>query len=175
VRHFAFALVLTFCLGPLQGATLERLSMDDMIAKSTAIVHARVNGSFGAFQGPLIYTHYKLQVSETLKGAAVAEVLVPGGTANGARQSIPGAPALADGGDYVIFLWTGKAGDTQIIGLTQGLFSVAKAGGADPTVTRAASTEVMLEAGTGQVVKDETLVMKLSELKARVAAGLVTK
>ena len=35
-RHFMLALVLTFCMLPLQGATLERLSLDDMIAKSTA-------------------------------------------------------------------------------------------------------------------------------------------
>ena len=43
-RHFMLALVLTFCMWPLQGATLERLSLDDMIAKSTAIVRGKVTG-----------------------------------------------------------------------------------------------------------------------------------
>ena len=161
-------------LTPLPGATLERLSLDEMAAKATAVVRAKVTGSYGAFSGPLIYTHYRIQVTERYKGAGAspAEVWVPGGVANGLRQVIPGAPQLAEGGEFVFFLWTGKTGETQILGLTQGFFSVAKGEAADPSVTRAASTEVMLEPGTGQVVKDDTLVLRLSELKTRIAAAL---
>ena len=43
-RHFIHALVLTFCMLPLQCATLERLSLDDMVAKATSIVRAKVTG-----------------------------------------------------------------------------------------------------------------------------------
>jgi hypothetical protein len=59
-----------------------------------------------------------------------------------------------------------------VIGLTQGVFSLAKDHPADPTATRTASRELMLERTTGQPVKDQTLVMPLSELRTRVAAIL---
>ena len=39
-----------------------------MIAKSTAIVRGKVVSSWAGFSGPVIYTHYTMQVSEQLKG-----------------------------------------------------------------------------------------------------------
>src|ERR1043166_7053663 len=95
-RHFMLALVLTFCMMPLQGATLERLSLDDMVAKSTAIVRGTVTKSWAVFNGRDIYTHYNIEVSERLKGAAQGsiEVVVPGGAANNLRMSYAGAPTL---------------------------------------------------------------------------------
>jgi hypothetical protein len=175
-RHFKLALVLTFCMMPLQCATLERLSLDDMISKSTAIVRGTVAGSYAALSGPAIYTHYSIQVSERLKGGGSGsiEVVVPGGVANGLRMSVSGAPVLSPGDEFVFFLYTGKSGITSIVGLTQGLFSLGK-GGSDPTATRTASRELMLDRTTARPVKDETLVMPLSELRARIAGGLKSK
>lgn len=49
---------------PLAGATLERLTLDDLTAKSTAIVPGKVISSYASFRGPIIYTHYEVQVSE---------------------------------------------------------------------------------------------------------------
>ena len=71
----------------------------------------------------------------------------------------------------MFFLWTSKAGLTQVIGLTQGLFAIAPGGSADPSVTRAASTELMLDTNTGHPVKDQTLVMKLSDLRTQIGKG----
>jgi hypothetical protein len=167
-RHFMSALVLTFCMSPLQGATLGRLSLSDMIGKSTSIERAKITSSYAAADGPVIYTHYKLQVSEQLKGFVVSEIVVPGGTANGIRQFFAGAPQFQTGDEFVFFLWTSKSGLTQVMGLTQGLFTVAAGGGADPTVTRVASEELMLDTGTGHPVKDQTIVLKLSDLRAQV-------
>ncbi len=174
-RHFMLALVLTFCTGPLQCATLERLSLDDMTAKSTAIVRGKVTGSYSAFTGQIIYTHYSVSVSERFKGPnqAVVDVAAPGGTANNLKQTFSGAPELKIGSEYVFFLWTSKSGITQVIGLTQGLFSLAAPDDSgDPVATRAASRELMLAPGTGLAVKDETLTMRLSELRSRIAAVL---
>ncbi len=172
-RHFMLALVLTFCTGPLLCATLERLSLDDMIAQSTAVVRGKVTNSYSAFTGRIIYTHYSVQVSEQLKGSArnTIDVAVPGGAANNVRQSFSGAPELQIGQEYVLFLWTGRSGMTQVIGLTQGLFSVAPDSTTDPVATRRASRELMLARGTGQPVKDRTLVMRLSEIRSRIAAS----
>lgn len=166
------ALVLTVCMSPLQGATLERLSLDDMIAKSTAIVRGRVSSSNAVAAGPVIYTQYTIQVSERFKGqtADSVQVSVPGGTVNGLRQSFSGAPTLNPGDEFVFFLYTGRDGRNSIIGLTQGLFSLDAS--ADPVSTRAASHELMLDRQTGRPVKDQTMVMRLSELRGRIAAGL---
>ncbi len=94
-----FALFLIAGWLPLQCATLERLSLDDMIARSTAIVRGKVTSSYAAFSGPVIYTHYTIQVSEQYKGAGQAsvEVVIPGGTAGNLRQSFAGAPTLTPG------------------------------------------------------------------------------
>lgn len=168
-----FMLVPLLCvwIAPLQGATLQRLSLNDMIGQSTAIERAKVVSSFASSEGPVIYTHYKLQVSEQLKGQAISEILVPGGVANNIRQFFAGAPQFQPGDEFVFFLWTSKAGLTQIIGLTQGLFAVTPGGAADPSVTRAASTELMLDTTTGHPVKNKTLVMKMSDLRTQIGKG----
>ncbi len=175
-RHFLLTLsaVLTFCMVPLQSATLERLSLDDMIGKSTAIVRGKVTSSWAAFSGPVIYTHYRVQVAESFKGGnqTTVEVMVPGGEANNLRQSFAGAPQLNPGEEYVLFLWTGKTGTTMVIGLTQGLFSVDREMVVDPLATRRATRELMLDPSNGKPVKDQTMVMRLSELRSRISTTL---
>jgi len=173
-RHFMLATVLTLAMGPLQCATLERLSLDDMIVKATSIVRGKVSTSYAAFSGPVIFTHYTIQISERYKGSGgnSVEVLVPGGSVNGQRQSFAGTPSLNRGDDFVFFLWTGKTGATQVIGLTQGLFSIAPDGSADPVTTRSATRELMLDSGSGRSVKDQTLKMRVSELRTRIASAL---
>jgi hypothetical protein len=167
-------LILAYCAVALPAATLERLSLDDLITKSTAIVRGKVLNSYTATNGPVIYTHYRVHASETLKGPAsgTVEIQLPGGVANNLRQSFAGVPLFKAGDEYVFFLWTGKSGATQVLGLTQGLFSVAPGSTADPLTTRAASHEVMLDHGTGKQVKDQTLTMHLSELRAHIHATL---
>lgn len=175
-RYLPIALVLTFCNVPLPCATLERLSLDDMTSKSTVIVRGKITGSYAAFAGtaPVIYTHYSIQVSEWLKGLGgnSIDVVVPGGVVNNVRQSFSGAPTFSAGDEYVFFLWTSRAGLTQVIGLTQGLFSLAQDGTKDPMATRSASHELMLDRRTGQPVKDQPLVMHLSELRSRISTTL---
>jgi hypothetical protein len=159
---------------PLQCATLERLSFYDMIAKSTLIVRGKVARAEATASGPVIYTRYTVQVSERFKGqtGGTVDVTVPGGMANGLRQSFSGAPSLQAGDDFVFFLYTGRDGRTTILGLTQGLFALGADGGTDPVSTRSASRELMLDRRTGRPVKDETMVMRLSELRTRIANGV---
>lgn len=162
---------------PLQCATLERLSMADMISKSTAIVRATVSGSSVAPSGPVVYTHYQLQVTERYKGPAqtTVDLALPGGIAGGIQQVFSGVPQLHAGEEYVLFLYTGKSGLTQVIGLSQGLFAVTKNGAKDPMLTREASHETMLDHATGHQVQDQTLTMPLSALKSQIAAGLASQ
>src|SRR5579864_1021529 len=110
----------------LQGSTLQQLTLDDMIQKSTIIIRGQTQPTYSAVRGSVIYTHYRVQVSEVLKGSATSQldIAVPGGTSSGRTQIFAGIPTLLSGQDYVLFLWTSKSGLTQVIGLSQGLFAV---------------------------------------------------
>jgi len=163
-------------LGAVQlgAATLQQLSMNDLIAKSTAIVRGTVQASYTASSGPVIFTHYRVQVMEQWKGSmgGTADVAVPGGIAAGVRQTYEGAPLFQPGAQYVLFLWTGKSGMTQIMGFSQGVFAVALDGSSDPEVTRSASHELMLDPVTHQQVNDQTVTMRLSALRSLVTSVL---
>ena len=176
VARRLFIVVALFGVAQLQAATLVQLSMTDLIAKSTAIVHGIVQGSYTAFTGPVIFTHYRVQVAERWKGAAGAavDVAVPGGVEKGVRQTYEGAPLLQPGDECVLFLWTGKSGMTQIMGFSQGVFAVARDGSADPSATRSATHELMLDAVTHGQVNDQPVTMRLSELRSLVTGSLGT-
>ncbi|MGD0300253.1 MAG: hypothetical protein ABSE86_24445 [Bryobacteraceae bacterium] len=157
-------------LGTLPGSTLRQLSLDDMIRQSTMIVRGTVLPANIVYHGSVIFSHYTIQVTETYKGPGSGQIDfgVPGGNLNGAIQRVAGAPVLSAGQDYVLFLWTSKTGLTQIIGLSQGLFSVISAPGAAPLVVRAAALERTLNSA-GQPVSDNDIRMPLSALKAEIA------
>ena len=174
VRIAAALSILVACLS---GATLERLTLDEMIAKSTAIVRGRVAGFRTAFRGPVIYTFFTVQVLERWGGpeASQVEVAVPGGIAKGLSQSFSGAPKLTPGDEYVFFLWTGKSGITQIIGFSQGLFSLRPDGQGGLLALRSPSAEAMLDAKTGRVVSDEPVRIKLSDLRTQVSGATASQ
>lgn len=153
-----------------QAATLEYLSIDEMTEKATAIVRGRIAGSEARFFGPLIYTHYTVEVLERWKGPDVQQldVVVPGGTVQGSRQTFSGAPALVGGEEYVLFLWTGASGLTHVVGLSQGAFSLKSDDTGEATASRVAATEGMIDPKTGRVVADKALRVRLSDLRLRV-------
>ena len=157
-------------------ATLEQLSLADLVTKSTAIVRGTVQGSSVSVSGAVIYTHYTIRVSEQLKGpatsAATVEVVLQGGKANGVVQRFAGVPQFQAGDEYVFFLWTGPSGRTQLTGLTQGLFTVGTPGAANPVLTRAASQEAMLDARTHRPVQSPALSMTLAQLRSQIASVL---
>jgi len=149
--------------------TLQQLSLDDMIQQSTAIVRAKVTGSSSGLRGQNIYTYYHLEILETAKGGSAREidVAVPGGTANGMREMVVGAPALTTGSQYVVFLWTGRSGLTQIIGLSQGLFLASPDGAGKINLTRPAGADLMLDK-SGKAVSEQPLGLDWSDLRSRV-------
>jgi hypothetical protein len=162
------------CLFSLPGSTLQRLSLNDMVTKSTMIVRGTVQPATSAvMRGSLIYTHYQLSVTTAFKGApgASVDVAVPGGMLNGTRQMVAGAPTLAAGQDYVLFLWTSKSGLTQVIGLSQGLFNVSTNAQGQLIVSRGAAASPMLNS-SGQFVTDTNLQMTLAQLASAIQAAL---
>ena len=84
MRSVLITLSLASVLAPVRGTTLERLPLDVMAEKSTAIVRARVVGSSGVLRGADVYTVYQIQVVEHWKGSgSPVQVAVPGGVAGG--------------------------------------------------------------------------------------------
>ncbi len=160
-------------LAPAGATTLLRMSMNDMITQSTSIVRARITGSRSAAMGRDIYTYYQLQVTETLKQGAIlpAEVAVPGGVYGNLRQIGVGSPVLAQGKEYVLFLWTSRKGMTQVIGLSQGMFSLTKDASGDVVLSRPAITDQMLDK-SGRPVADSAVTMKWNELRAAIVRTL---
>jgi hypothetical protein len=173
-RIALFLLCLAAWLAPLRAAILERLSLDELTQQSSAIVRAKVVGSYAEFGGSMIYTHWKVQVVEKWKGPdrSTIEVLIPGGSARGLHQDVAGAPKLLIGKEYLFFLWTSKSGSTYITGLSQGLLELAKNASDEWVVSRPASGEPMLDHTTWTLVKDENIQMPYSEFTARISATL---
>lgn len=161
--HLATAVVFTV---PALATTLERLSLADMTQKSTAIIRGHVSGCTGEMRQNLIYTRCDVTVSETWKGTPHprASVYVPGGRVGRLMQTIAGAPALEIGQEYVIFLWAGRSGINQVIGLHQGVFQLLHDSKGKAMAQRMATSERMLDA-TGQEVPDQGLRYSASELK----------
>ena len=168
LRKISGPLLLLAGVVSIHAATLQQLTMTQLVNASTAIVHGTVTASGTAMNSRTIFTHYTVQVSEQWKGRTVAavDVALPGGALNGVRQSYPGVPALQIGGEYVLFLWTGKSGITQITGFHQGIYLVGS-----NTASRQASGELMVGPG-GTPIADHPVSMGLSALKAAVATAL---
>jgi len=158
---------------PAWPVTLQQLSTAQMTGVSTAIVRGTISGSYTALSGSTIFTHYTVQVSETWKGASVttADVAIPGGALNGLRQSFPGMPTLQIGREYLLFLWTGSKGPTQLTGLTQGALAVQADNSGQLTVSRQATGEIMLNS-LGRPINDQPVLMPLSTMRANVSAAL---
>lgn len=148
--------------------TLQLLSTDQMIRQSTAVVRVKVAGSTATLRGRNIYTVYQLTVLETLKnGPDTSSVAIPGGTAGAIRQMVAGAPTLIAGQEYVIFLWTSRTGLTQIIGLSQGLFSVGQDASGNAVLTRPAAAGVVVNPG-GAPVPASAVTMTLAALRSEI-------
>jgi hypothetical protein len=172
LKPVRIALFMAVCHAPARGATLELLSLNDLISKSTTIVQAQVTASSAAYTGTVIYTHYKVSVLAQWKGPtqSAIDVMVPGGTANGMRQTVPGVPQLVTGQKYVLFLWTSRQGRTYIMGFTQGVFNLEGATG-NMTAVQMPTTETVLSPGTGQVAKSQPISIPLPQLISAITAG----
>jgi len=175
------ALAIFVCLSvagasvPARATTLRQLSLDEMAQKATAIVRAKVTGSVEVLRGTDVFTVYQLETLETVKapnGIKPADVAVPGGVAGGMRQVVAGAPVLHAGQEYVLFLWTSRSGLTQLMGMSQGLFTVERPPAGDVIATRAAAGEQMLDSA-GRAVHDERLSLPWAELKSKVTKTLM--
>jgi hypothetical protein len=170
VSGFLRLALLLVTLLPAWGATLERLSLDEMIRQSTAIVRGSVLSEASRERGNFIFRQVQVRVTETLKGApaTVAEFSLPGGTLNGVRQVFSGTPQLQPGAEYVFFLWKSSRGATHIIGLAQGVLNLTSDAKGSPQVVRAAIADGVIDPQTGAASAAEAIAMPLASLRQRI-------
>lgn len=156
-----------------QSATLEKLSLEEMAQKSTLIVRGSITACTGEAKGSLIYTKCTVSVSERWKGSSgpQLEFYVPGGTARGLVQIFTGTPKFTAGQENVLFLWSGRSGLNQVIGLSQGVFDIYTDGKGGVAAKRSATAERIVDAA-GQPVRDNGIEMNLSALRQRVSQVL---
>lgn len=170
VRLGCLLSILLFGCGSLWAATLEQLSFEQMVLQSTAIVRAKALGSHSVRDGALIYTIVELEVLDQWKGepAARCEVALPGGRVGGFSQQFGGVPVLEPDQEFVAFLWTGPSGRTQLLGLSQGFFEIARDTRGKLQVHRKPTADLMLNPGSAMPVPYPAIEMSLESLVAKI-------
>lgn len=139
-------------------STLQVLTLDDMTAQSSAVVHAHVlaaradrsNGKNGA-----VITRYTIKAERYLKGnlGSTFELVEPGGTVGIWTTTVAGAPAYQVGEEVVLFVWTVPGTNVhKTIGFEQGAFRVRRDAG---TGMRTVSHSQPLSGGGQFVDSDE--------------------
>jgi hypothetical protein len=171
MRFVHLILILIAC-APMGAATLERLTIEDMAQQATAVVRGQIGEAHADRFGALVYTLHAIDVREQWTGDSVAdlEVAVPGGTYQGLTYRFGGTPELAVGTEYVLFLWTGPSGRTQIVGLSQGVFQVIELPDG-PQVVRSPVGGTSYVADS-EGASEEHLILSLAQLATRVQAAL---
>ena len=174
MRRRVCSLAVSLVASIASGATLERLSLEEMAAKSSSIVRARALSDGAVLVGSTIYTQTRFQVLERWKGPEGAEVDVsqPGGRVGQISQSYSGVPRFQAGQELVLFLWTGPSGRTQVIGLSQGVFEVERSANGEVEVVRQPVREVLLEPGSGAPMVDEGIRTPLARLVSSIRGAL---
>jgi hypothetical protein len=158
----------------LSGATLEQLSLDEMVQQSSAIVLAKVAQSRSIRDGSVIYTLVEVEVLDQWKGERVSrrEIALPGGQVGGFHQRFDGVPVLAADQEFVAFLWTGPSGRTQIMGLSQGFFDIVRDPKGRIFVHRKPTADLMFAPGTTAPVSPAAVDMPLEELVAKIRSAM---
>lgn len=170
VPHCA-GLLFSLLLGVCSAATLEQLSEARLIDESTEILRGSVVYCNYSYRAPIIWTVCEVNVIETYKGAPSqkVQVAIPGGTASGYRQTFEGAPNLTRNSEYLFFLWQGKSGLKQIMGLSQGVLSVSRDENGNLVITRSKSSSEMVNSA-GQPVEDPGVRTTLDTMRRSIAA-----
>jgi hypothetical protein len=163
-------LLLVLVVLPAQAATLELMTLEEMVQQSTAIVRVRAGPSRTERSGALLYTVTQLEVLEQWKGTAARqlEVSAPGGRLGQLSQQFGGVPRLRPGSSYVAILWQGPSGRVHIIGLSQGLFQVRAEGDGQLLISHNPASDLMLSPISGQPVKAAPLAMPLGNFRDRI-------
>ncbi|MCP4806869.1 MAG: hypothetical protein GY913_02070 [Proteobacteria bacterium] len=123
----ALALGLALSPGTAQATTLSELSVDQMTDASDLVVRGTVSEIWTELDGSgHIWTHAQVDVGQVLKGDLSETVIVSqlGGAYGTKMDKVHGAARFSIGEEAVFFLEHLNSGNTTIVGLWQGKYTV---------------------------------------------------
>jgi hypothetical protein len=125
------AIAVVLLVAPALATVVARLDLPELTRSSGLIVHGRVLRRWSAWDAAhrFIWTHYAVEVTESIKGAPAATVTIsePGGVVGRDMLRVAGAPEYADREEVVVFLRRTAVGYWRSTGWGQGKYTVARA------------------------------------------------
>jgi hypothetical protein len=119
---------------PIEGGPID---VAQLTQRADLVVHGFVTTRTTTWIGRVIYTLYNVSVQETLKGAPRTSVViaVAGGARGNVRLTVPGAPNLQIGEQFVAFATTLQGATFTPVGTFDGVIRVNQgSGGSGATV-----------------------------------------
>ena len=117
---------------------IERGPVDvaELTRRADLVVHGFVTGKSTTWIGRVIYTLYDVSVQETLKGVPRTSVVVAvaGGARGNVRLTVPGAPILEIGEQFVAFATTLQGATFTPVGTFDGIVRINQGNGGGATV-----------------------------------------
>ncbi len=109
-----------------QATTLERLSLDELVAASSAVARVRCLGTESRWEGGEIWTFTSFEVLETMKGAVprLITVRLPGGQLGHLVSKVDGVPRFHAGEEAFLCLERTRTGDFAVTTWVQGTFRI---------------------------------------------------
>lgn len=147
-RWLALASLALLLVGSAWGTLVPRMSLEEVVDASEAIVHGNVVRTWADWDADhrYIWTHYEIQVVDKLKGKAVGTIVVsePGGTVGETALQVAGTPQYEVGEEVVLFAEKTPLGYLRTCGWGQGKFRVQRARETGKVTVRSAAQGIQL-------------------------------
>ena len=121
-------LVLYIAVLPGTAGTLPKLSLSELVDRSSTVLQGRVTRHWSAWDADhhLIWTHYELRTSEVFRGHNAPSVTIsePGGVIGELGLRVSNSVAFKDGEEVVVFLKSMPNGMMRVSGGPQGKLQV---------------------------------------------------
>ncbi len=159
-------------------ATVEAMTLNDMVERAEMIVIGRVSSSRADWNArrTRIYTYVTLVVERFLKGGAgEREITVRhwGGDVGGFRSLVPGSPQFVVGEEVLLFCAGTRARVPSVLGLALGKFTITRDTAGARILKRDISGLVLVNYRTdSRPVGTPPTRYRLSEVESRIQTAL---
>jgi hypothetical protein len=186
VRHATLLVLAALFCGPSWATLVPAMTLEDLASQSQSVVHGKVARTWSAWDSSqqVIWTHYEVEVSDSLKGPAQSKLVLsePGGTVGETSMLIAGTPVYEVGEEIVLFTEATPIGYARTCGWGQGKFKVSTAqDGTRKVVAWGQAAVELVESSRKQSAPGETRTalqtlngMGIDEFKARVRTLIAT-
>jgi hypothetical protein len=128
-RNAAIGLIVALLTaGVLWPATVRRITMDTLVARSDRIVYGRVVASRAVWdpETRTIWTNTEIRILDVAKGSAGNTVTIsePGGVLGDVGHFFPGVPQFQLSQEVLVFLHGAAGNRLRVTGLRQGVYAI---------------------------------------------------